>query len=75
MQTVNPSGSYLLRLDHEQRGELDQMARAADMPIQHFIELRLFGRVKPRTMGRPRKNRDQPQLPIDEEERPLDKSA
>lgn len=74
MRSVNPSGSFLLRLDDDQRAELNQMAHEADLPVQHYIEMRLFGRIKPRMAGRPRKNRDQPELPI-EEEAPIRKSA
>jgi len=65
--TVNPRGSYLLRLDAEQREQLNEMADEAGLPIQYFIEQRLFGCIKPRKQGRPRKNQDQPQLPIEEE--------
>ena len=43
------------------------MADEAGLPIQYFIEQRLFGCIKPRKQGRPRKNQDQPQLPIEEE--------
>lgn len=64
MERVNPRGSYLLRLNEEQRRELNRLAADEGMPIQHFIELRLFGHVKPRTMGRPRRDRNQPQLPV-----------
>lgn len=61
---VNPSGSYLLRLEHECRAELDRGAAEAGLPLQHYIELQLFGRVLPRKRpGRPRLHETQAQIP------------
>lgn len=68
MQSRNPTGSFLLRLDDEQRAELNELAQQADLPVQHFVELRIFGHIKPRAAGRPRKNRDQLALPLNEGE-------
>lgn len=70
--------SFNLRLDDEQHAELGRLAEEAGMPVQQFIELRLFGRIRARFDPRaPRKVRNQGQLDlhIDNEERPLNKSA
>lgn len=74
MQSRNPTGSFLLRLDDDQRAELNELAREADLPVQHYVEMRIFGYIKPRKAGRPRRNRDQLPLPIDEGS-PIKKSA
>lgn len=67
--------SFLLRLSEDQRAELGRLAEAASMPIQEYIELRVFGEVRPRQDPRaPRKPSDQLPLPI-EEEAPIRKSA
>ncbi len=67
--------SFLLRLSEEQRAELGRLAAAADMPIQEYIELRIFGEVRPRQDPRaPRNPSGQLPLPI-EEEAPIRKSA
>ncbi len=66
--------SFLLRLSEEQREELGRRAEDAGMPIQEYIELRVFGEVRPRQDPRaPRKPSDQLPLPIEEE--PIRKSA
>lgn len=70
MQSRNPSGSFLLRLDDDQREELNVLAQQESVPVQHYIELRIFGRIRPRAAGRPRKIRNQPTLPIEEEATP-----
>ncbi|MDP9093098.1 MAG: type II toxin-antitoxin system RelB/DinJ family antitoxin [Actinomycetota bacterium] len=68
--------SFNLRMDDEQHAELGQLAAAAGLPVQQYIELQLFGRIRPRFDPRaPRKNRDQLTLPTEDEERPLDRSA
>lgn len=60
--------SFLWRLSEEQRAELGQLADAAGMPIQEYLELRVFGRVRPRLDQRSKRvARNQPQLPINEE--------
>lgn len=64
----------LVRLTLEQRAELDEMAARAGLPLQQFIELRVFGEVRPRRDPRaPRKPSDQ--LPLMIEEEPIRKSA
>lgn len=74
MRSSNPRGSFLLRLDDEQRGELDELAKQADLPLQQYMELRLLGHIAPRERVRRRVQRDQLPLPI-EEETPIRKSA
>ncbi len=58
--------SFLWRLSEEQRTELGQLADAAGVPIQEYLELRVFGRVRPRLDQRSKRaTRDHPQLPIE----------
>jgi hypothetical protein len=77
MRSSNPSGSFLLRLDAEQRAELDRLARETDLPLQQYLELRLLGRIAPRERARGRRGqRDQLPLPIPSNEgAPTRKSA
>ncbi|HRC11553.1 MAG TPA: hypothetical protein PLX68_01650 [Dermatophilaceae bacterium] len=66
--------SLLVRLTDEQRDQLDQLAAAEGLPVSQFIELRVFGEIRPRFDPRaPRKQRDQ--LPLGIEEAPTRKSA
>jgi hypothetical protein len=58
--------SFLWRLSEEQRTELGQLADTAGVPIQEYLELQVFGRVRPRLDQRSKRaGRDQPQLPIE----------
>jgi hypothetical protein len=51
------------------------MAAAEGLPIQHLIELRVFGEIRPRfDLRAPRKQHDQLPLSV-EEEAPIRKSA
>lgn len=68
--------TFNLRMSAEQYAELHRAAKANNLPAQQYIELQVFGQVRPRfDPHAPRKSQDQPQLPIDDEERPLHKSA
>jgi hypothetical protein len=56
-------------------GRRHRVADEACMPIQEYLELRVFGRVRPRVDQRSKRAaRNQPPLPI-AEEMPLGKSA
>lgn len=69
MRSSNPSGSFLLRLDVEQRAELDRLAQETDLPLQQYLELRLLGRIAPRERTRGRRGqRDQLPLSIPSEQ-------
>lgn len=48
----------LIRLTDEQYEELRAMAAKADLPVQHMVELKLFGQLRPRFDPKaPRPNR------------------
>lgn len=67
--------SVLVRLTLEQRAQLDELAEREGLPIQQFIELRVFGEVRPRRDPRAPRRADA-QLPLHiSEETPLEKSA
>jgi hypothetical protein len=60
--------SFNFRMDEEQHAQLARLAAEAELPVQQFIELSVFGRIRPRRDPRaPRKQRDQLPLPIEEE--------
>lgn len=66
--------SVLVRLTDEQRERLDDLAAQAGLPVTQFIELRVFGEIRPRVD--PRAPRRQPdQLPLAIEEEPTRKTA
>jgi DNA-binding MarR family transcriptional regulator len=67
--------SVLVRLTDKQREQLDELAATEGLPVQQFIELRIFGEVRPRRDPRaPRRADAQLPLAIDEEA-PTRKSA
>jgi hypothetical protein len=60
--------SFNFRMDEEQYAQLVRLAAEAELPVQQFIELSVFGRIRPRRDPRaPRKQRDQLPLPIEGE--------
>jgi len=61
--------SFNFRMDEEQHTALARLASEAELPVQQFIELKVFGRIRPRRDPRaPRKQHDQLPLPTAEEE-------
>ncbi len=67
--------SVLFRITDEQREHLNELAAQEGLPVTQFIELRVFGEIRPRVDPRaPRKSSAQLPLPI-EEEAPTRKSA
>ena len=68
--------SVLVRLTVEQREQLAELAAHEGLPIQQFIELRVFGQVRPRRDPRaPRRADTQLPLGLDDQEAPTRKSA
>jgi len=66
--------SVLVRITDEQRERLVELADEAGLPVTQFIELRIFGEIRPRVD--PRASRRQPeQLPLELQEASTRKSA
>lgn len=66
--------SVLVRITDEQRERLVELADEAGLPVTQFIELRVFGEIRPRVD--PKAPRRQPeQLPLEIQEAPTRKSA
>jgi predicted HicB family RNase H-like nuclease len=53
--------SFNLRMDDQQHAELARLAGEAGLPVQQYIELCLFGRIRPRVD--PRAPRKAPRYP------------
>lgn len=66
--------SVLVRLTDEQRDRLVELAGDAGLPVTQFIELRVFGEIRPRVDPKAPRRRPE-QLPLEIQEAPIRKSA